>query len=947
MYFQDQLLVTKYMKPILSQPIMTRQRLTALLEDSMLHTRLTLLCAPAGYGKTTLLAAWLQSLQKQTTHSTPIHVAWLSLDECDNETNVICHYIIAALDNCQPGLFKNILTYIDEHKEPSSRYVLSLLINMLAAQPEHFILVLDDYHLIHNQDVHDAITFLLERLPSQFHIILATRTMPQLPLARWRVHRQLIEIYREQLACTPEEAMHFLTMVMKLNMTSHEVEKLTQHTEGWIAGLQLAALSLRHHPNSEELLKTLKGNQRAVLDYLTDDVLRQQSDETQRFLLCTSILEQMNASLCDALIGRTGSQKILEELERDSIFLVPLDNQQRWYRYHHLFAEALRYQLERTPGKDIHALHYRASVWYAEHNDLTQAVRHAFQSQNWPWAAELLEKLPYENILLEQNRTRWRYWFNVLPREEIRARPQLYLTYAHTLLWTSSWSELKQFMENTEPTFMTLLSQQSAQANTEENISAERQQLRCNAMALRALIAAYQGNGAATRLFYQQALTYASTLAPLTRSELSYALGLVLSASGDVEAAYEYLLRANTLAQTANIPSLVFLYSNTAAYQLLLQGRLHEAWDLLQQTCESNTQFGEREAPPELYWTYIYKAQILCEWNQLDEALELATKAQNMAELTEYKTVAFAGYSLLMRIALEQGNLDKARSALLHARRRRTPFYVEPTYTTQTMVEHMRLWLQQGKLKLATQWATELNQRERHPSALTNEREDMTRTHILLASEEPVQALSIIQPAMAKAEIQRRWYNVIEWLLLQARAYQLMHAIQEALATLQRALTLAESECFIRIFVDHGAPLQSLLEQLRTQMRGRGETTTYINTLISAFSSESSSSAHTHAPITIRPSQERKILEGTHEHIQTRQTVGNVAIAQQPLIDPLSARELEVLYLLATGRSNAEIAHDLVITVNTVKRHVGHIFEKLGAANRTQAQARARELGLI
>lgn len=383
--FRDQLLATKFFIPSPSHALIPRPRLTAQLSASLQH-KLTLTSAPPGYGKTTLLSAWVQSLPSGNPH-----VAWVSLDEGDNDPLRFWEYVLTALDNCKPGLCTFLLTFLHMEQSLSVHYLLTALINTLVNQTEQFLLVLDDYHVISEPEVHGSLTYLLEHLPPQLHIILATRADPPLSLSRLRAHDQVFEVRTEQLRCTTEEALAFFTQAMRMTLMSEEIREVEVRTEGWMAGLQLLALSMRGRTDPSVLLAEVHGTHRYILDYLTDEVLRQQPTALQTFLLRTSILERLCASLCDRLMGQSGSQLVLEHLEQANLFVVALDERRQWYRYHTLFAEALRYRLQQTEGEAVAALHLRASQWYAEQGNLHEAVRHAVSAGDWKRVADLIE----------------------------------------------------------------------------------------------------------------------------------------------------------------------------------------------------------------------------------------------------------------------------------------------------------------------------------------------------------------------------------------------------------------------------------------------------------------------------------------------------------------------------------------------------------------------------
>ena len=432
MLLENQLLATKFYVPVTSGPLISRPRLTGLLDESLKYP-FTLVSAPAGFGKTTLLSAWVQS--QEARHP---RVAWVSLDEEDNEPRLFWTYVLTALNKQQPERFTALLTELQSPQSPPLKHVLAALINLLAEGTDHFLLILDDYQMITEQEVHTTLVYLIEHLPPQLRVIVATRADPPLPIPLLRAKQQALEVRTDQLRCTLEETRAFFDEVVGIHLPDETVQQITARTEGWLVGLQLLGLSLPERADPLTLLEDASGDQRYILDYLTEEVLQRQPQEVQTFLLSTCILEQFSASLCDAVMQQQGSQQMLHLLERTNLFAVSLDSKREWYRYHALFAEALRYRLERTQGDLMLTLHHRASIWYAEHNFHTKAILHAFSAYQWQWAADLIEQRSlqlatfawgaseYEQVLLRQ-------WLEQLPVEALSSRPRLCLACAHLL----------------------------------------------------------------------------------------------------------------------------------------------------------------------------------------------------------------------------------------------------------------------------------------------------------------------------------------------------------------------------------------------------------------------------------------------------------------------------------------------------------------------------------
>ncbi len=921
----DQLLATKFFIPSSPHALILRTRLLELLTKKGLECKLTLVSAPAGFGKTTLLSNWIHSLPPERAR-----VAWVSLDEGDNEPVLFWRYVLTALDHAQPGLCTELVAYLDTQQAPPLRSILQALINRLAEQPEQFLLILDDHHLLTEQAIHTTLTFLLEHLPPQLHLLLATRADPPLPLSLLRARGHLLELRTDDLRCTPEEVVSFLKQRASIPLSEDVVERVASRTEGWLVGLQLVALSLQGRGASGDLLGKVSGSQRFIFDYLIEEVFGRQSAAVQMFLLSTSVLTQLSAPLCDAVLEQNGSQQILEQLERANLFLVSLDGQRQWYRYHALFAEALRHRLEHTQPLMVPGLHSRAGRWYARAGRLHEALSHAITAQEWSWAADLLEQV-YPRIWGNSDHARLRRWLEQLPASVVRSRPRLCLASAKTVFMVSSYPTMRRWLDDAEiPLRGTSLV--STDETSEAGVSLpstqdERENLLGEIAAQRAIMTGYYlGQRDATLAFCQQALAHLSQENLEARAEVAYAASLAHHSSGDIVAAIQSTKEAAMLAQAAGDTASTIIYLGRTAYGLLLHGKLHEAVQFAQQaTLLGTTPAGLPHAM--LSRVSIYHADALREWNRLDEALELALQGVRLSEQTETLVALFFGYTILMRIYMTRGEVDAARLAFQQAEALQVShsLYRRDAYL---IVHWMQFWLATGEQERARNWLREIEQPGSGDSAvhapLAHEREEVARARMLLAQQMPAEALALLGPLLGRAEQQERWSHVIEMKVLQSLAHSMHNEEQVALTVLSQAVHLAEPEGYMRIFVDEGPALATLLSRLRDQQRIQGPTP-YLDALLAAFSSERVMH-HSHPPGSILPGG--RLLE-------------------QALIDPLSERELDVLQLIAQGDSNQEIADRLVIAVVTVKRHVTHIFEKLGVNNRVQAVARARTLGLL
>jgi len=912
--WQDQFLATKFFVPVPPHILIARPRLFSLLDEGR-QRPLTLVSAPAGFGKTTLVSAWVQTLPARD-----IRVAWVSLDEADNDPVHFLAYVLTALDREQPGMCSELLTYMRTQHSPLLQSALMALINRLAEQPEQFLLVLDDYHLVTEGAIHRSLTYLVDHLPLQLRIILATRADPPLPLSRLRARSQLLEVRAEQLRCTVDETRAFLQKVMNVVLEDAAIQQVTSRTEGWLVGIQLVGLSLqgRTSPSpSVDLLEEASGRQVYILDYLTEEVLRLQPGSIQTFLLRTSILSRLSAPLCDAVLQQQGSQQVLEFLERSNLFVTALDRQRHWYRYHALFAEALRSRLEQTPGEEVDALHLRASQWYAEQGDTAEAVQYAMSAHNWERAADLIEPVAHTLIWRQGEQTTVRRWLERFPQEVVRARPRLCFAWASSLFVVVPPTTVEPWLEAAKAglTISPPPPRRSDEANGPYTPS-DQDDLLGEVLAFQAFVTSFSGDGRANLAQCQHIAARLSEDHLLARGWLAGAEAQIYRSLGEAVPATQRNLEASRLMQATGHASIAISFLGAAASLLIMRGRLHEAW----QCCEHAINLGKLEGYPlslEIGHTSVYQMDILREWNQLDAAQELAQKVLQRDE----PLLLSMGLPVLARVHLSRGELDAAAEILQHAERvsehMRNPYW----HALNSVGTHVRLWIARGEIERAARWAERVQHEKRHIAPLARELEDTAMVRVVLAQHKTTEALMRLVPLLEAATKQERWGNVIELLLLQTLAYLGREEEQAALSALAQAVHLAEPEGYMRSFLDEGVPMAVLLSKLRNQQRKQGPTA-YLDTLLAAFSPASRQ-------------------EGEADHPTSHPSI------RQPLLDPLSTRELEVLHLLAQGASNQEIAEELVVTLDTVKRHVSNILSKLGASNRTQAVTRARSLGML
>lgn len=921
MPWQKHLLATKFYVPTAPGPLVSRSRLTSLLNESLKYP-LVLISAPAGFGKTTLLSSWVHSLTAKN-----FHLAWVSLDEEDNDPWLFCSYMLSAFDQQQPGYFAPLLTSLQSSQAPPLKYVLAALINLLAESREHFVLILDDYQLITEPQIHTALVYLIEHCPSPLHIVIATRTDPPFSLPHLRARQRMLEIRTPQLRCTAEETKVFFQDVMSIELPEETIQEVMVRTEGWLVGLQLLGLSLPKQTSPLTFLKETIGDQRYILDYLTEEVLQRQPPDVQTFLLSTCILERVSASLGDAVIQQQGSQQILERLEQANLFIVSLDSRRQWYRYHALFAEALSYQLEQMHPDQVPLLHYRASLWYAEHDQTILAIIHAFRAAHWQWAADLIERKVH--LLMSQawgasqhELVMFRQWLKQLPAEVVNARPRLCVACALLLWQVAPQPIVEAWLDTAEAMLTSSSTGQRPDSSTVPMVAKEDQaDLLAEELAWRAFLRCHVRDGHIALSLCQQALTLLSQENYHVRAIVEWVRfrTLYISSANDAAAAIESGLQASSLAQTAGLRALAIVILGTTTAYMVGTGQLREALRLTQQAMQWARTTRELMGP---YVGYpaLFQADILREWNQLDglptfvaEGIELCKQTESMSLLIHL----IYGYGILLRVHLTGGALNEACTALQeieHIGRGMNQHLYLHVRSIFTTVDQVRLWLACGELDRAMFWVKDLDRGEKLGTPFEHERQTVARARIFLAQEQPTLALEQLDAAVQRATAGRRWGHIIEMRLLQALAHQMLQEKSHALSTLSEAVRLAEPEGYIRSFVDEGAPVAMLLSTLR-QEQGKQGPTPYLDTVLAAFE------------------QKSMIPKGR--------------VQAQVLSEPLSERERQVLQLLVKGASNQEIAQALVITIDTVKRHVSHIFAKLDVQNRVQAVRRAQELSLF
>lgn len=905
------LLATKLYLPPLRPNVVLRPRLVERLYAG-LHRKLTLISAPAGFGKTTLVSEWVTGCVRPT--------AWLSLDAGDADPTRFLLYIVTALQTVAPAIGEGILRALQSPQPPPIDALLTAMLNDITTLPHPVILVLDDYHAIDAQPIDQALTFLVEHLPPQLHLVIATREDPPLPLARFRARGQLTELRATDLRFTAAEAATFLNYVMGLHLSTDEIAALEAHTEGWIAGLQLAALSMHGRSDTASFIQAFTGSHRFVLDYLVEEVLERQPERVRSFLLHTAPLDRLSGPLCDAVTELEDSSGMLDILERSNLFVVPLDDTRQWYRYHHLFAEVLHLRLIEEHPERVPALHRRASAWYEQHGLPFEAIRHAFAAGDSERAAGLVE-LAARSMLMSSQAETFLGWLKSLPDELVRTRPVLSAYYAVALLshdLAASEDRLRDAERSLGGTAR-LSERPLAPSASLPLVVVDKEEFR-RLPGITAITRAYHagtlGDVSGSVTYARRALDLLPEDDHLWRGAAASLLGLASWTSGELETAYRSFVNSTaSLRRIGNITQLI-----TVAFILAdirtAQGRLREAERIYEQSLKLATEDG-KPVPLPTADLYVGMSELRREHNDLEAASECLLKSKELDGHGWIREKRYRWYVALARIKEAEGDFGSALDLLEEAERlyiRSPDPYVRPIAALKA-----RVWIRQGRLTEVLEWAREAGLSAGDDLSYVREFEHITLARVLIARYTSAhdhdhvdsaihEALSLLERLLQAAEAGGRIGSVIEILVLQALAYEALGNVTSALAPMKRTLVLAEPEGYVRIFVDEGTSVAVLLEKAAKH----GIAPNYVRHLLTALS-----------------------------------TAKNSAPVKQDSIEPLSERELDVLRLLATQLSGPEIARKLVVSLNTLRTHTKSIYTKLGINSRREAVHRAQELDLL
>ncbi len=905
---QEPILATKLFIPPTRLDLVPRPQLINKM-NAGLRGKLTLVSAPAGYGKTTLVSAWAQQSGKP--------VVWLSLDENDNDLVRFLTYLIAGMQQMNGEIGVDILYTLETSQIPQAEILITMLVNQIASIRDEFILVLDDCHRIDNQSIFGALEFLVNHLPPGMHLTLIGRVDPPIQLARLRVGRQLVEIRSDDLRFTHAEAATFLNDLMGLNLLPEDIAALEARTEGWVAGLQLAALSLQGREDKHQFVTAFSGSHQYIIDYLVEEVLARQPAEIRAFLCQTSILDRLNASLCDVTLQISNSQQIIQELNRVDLFLIPLDSERHWYRYHHLFGDFLALCLEEEQSEVIPRLHLRAASWFEQNGFIPEALRHLLAAEDFVQAARLVENSARRMLERSELATLMK-WVDYLPADHVCIRPWLCVYHAWALRLSGSRFEV---VETRIRDVEEMLEKAGWFASQDEpvkgsEISAdEARSLMGHIIALRAFQALYTDRIPQVIKLAQQAQTY-QPKENFLRACIGFAIGWANRFSGDLQASSQAFDEAAAVSVASGNIYLAVAALCRSGYGQVMGGKLHQAMESFQEAVQIATRHDGRCLPVAGY-AYVYMGGVYLEWNDLENAMRYSTEGTELCERVGYIMDQAVGYAYLAKAKLAEGDLDGAQDACQTAKQlsQRMNDYV---YVRRWVEDcQLRLWLAQGNLDAAARWVQEsgLSVDDELNFLRDIEHIILARALVALGREQPKSsnveaALMLLARLRAMVEDAGWMGKAIEILVLQALAFQINGNQEQALTTLERALALAEPEGYVRTFVDEGEPMAELLRQAAS----RASAPDYIDKLLTGFTPQ-------------------------------------MALEQHPALDSyiesLSKRELTVLKLLATDLSGPEIAKELCVALSTVRYHTNNIYSKLSVHNRREAVRRAEELNLL
>jgi LuxR family transcriptional regulator, maltose regulon positive regulatory protein len=892
---KSNLLITKFHRPALPSKQVQRPQLIQTLNHGLAEGKvLTLVSAPAGFGKTSCISEWVESLE--------MPAAWLSLDKSDNDPIRFFTYFLSALQRLNPLLGADLASALLAGELPPAEVITTRLINDLMEVNHQYMIVLDDFQVIQENTVLKIFESLLANPPSQLHIVLITREDPLLPLARLRANDRLSEIRAGDLRFTEIEATAFLNERMGLALSPADITALENRTEGWIVGLQLAGLSMRSHDNPSKFIATLSGSHRYILNYLTEEVLHQQSTHLQSFMLQTSILDRLNGSLCDAITGRGDSSTLLEQLYHANLFLIPLDDEQDWYRYHHLFTDLLRSRQNQLPKESILELHNRASRWFEQAGMPADAIEHALSAENYSFAGDLIEKHAMQILSLGYAKT-LDGWMQALPETYQSQNRKANLAFAWMHLLRGSYEKIGSYLKTIE----------SVIANYDPDTVPESE----NERLLMGEWYAFQSNYLNVMGKPDQSIAYAQRAFDLTPPDHYYLLSLAYLGMGGayrLKNDYQQLVVFYQKAAQFSVLSGNILGEMLAVAAITLAsiqyGRLRFAVDTATPVIE-RIQNSTHFPPPIMGTVYGSVGMVYFEWNQLEKAYPFFQKSRQLAALVGHNAGLVYSGIIMSRFYQASGDTAAAVQSINEATRLLqlgVPAWLRP----EVALQQVCIYLAQDNLRAAQAVIEQVEASGSASAAPPHLLILLARLRLLFHQykQNPAvqsEASSLADQIIAAAVQQGRTPIALQALLIRAR----LKAEPGSSQDVERALELAEPEGFRRAFLDEGQEAALVLMRLPQSSPHRA----YADQLLQAYGDSGSKPDASH-PANI-------------------------------LIEPLSERELDVLRLMARGLTYEEIARELVITVNTVRFHIKHLYGKLNVNNRTRAIELARQLDLL
>jgi LuxR family maltose regulon positive regulatory protein len=903
----DQLLAAKLHVPPLRRPPVARRRLIGRLHRGT-GPRLTLVSAPAGFGKTTLLAEWA-ALTPKGEHT----VAWVSLDEGDGAPASFWAYVVSALDAVAPGVGLRALALLGETRPQPVEVIVATLLNDLGAFGRVVELVIDDYHTVDGPEIQPGMTYLVDHMPAQLRLVIATRADPALPLARLRASGELVEIRAADLRFTSAEATEYLHGAMGLDLAAQDIATLEGRTEGWIAALQLAALSMQGRDDVAGFIASFAGDDRYIVDYLAEEVLQRQPERVRSFLLQTSILGRLTGSLADAVTGEDGGKATLEALDRGNLFLVPLDDRRQWYRYHHLFADVLRARLLDERPADVARLHQRAADWFEAHGQRSEAIRHALAAGGFERAADLIELAIPETSRARREST-LRGWLETLPADLVRMRPVLSNAYAGSFLVRGETDGIEEHLRDAERWLDAVASAPNGMRPPGMVVVDEGafRELPAGVAIHRAGQASLLGDTAGAMAHARRALALVRDDGYQARGAAGALLGISSWANGDLASAERSCTEAMADLARAGYHSDALGLAIKLSDIHEARGRLGDAFSVFQRGLQASVAHGS----PPIRGTadMLVGMSIVCrERDDLDAARTHLRESRELAESSALPQHPYRWRLAMALIRWSEGDLDSALELLGEAERLYDGDYspdVRPVAAFRA-----RVWVAQGRLSEAVAWARGRGLAVTDELPYVREFEHATLARLLLAQavrerSEGAMAgvLGFLARLLEAAERGARAGSVLDILVIQGLAHHAAGDPRAAIDVLERAIGLAEPEGYVRIFLDEGPPMAALLERAASGSRG----STYARRLLA-----------------------RAIPPRHHQ------------LGAQPLVEPLSERELDVLRLLESDLTGPAIAGELVVSLATVRTHTRNIYAKLGVNSRRAAVRRASEVGLL